>query len=96
MRLHHAGRELLLWVALLVLSSCRRDYPPVIEICILDGLGGGDCVEKDGTKLYRPPSEMKNYWTTSQDDMADFSSWCFKSTVGQAEIQLQSIRDGLR
>lgn len=96
MRQLRNGKKLLLWAALLALSSCRRDYPPVVEVCILDGVGGGDCIEKDGSKLYRAPSEMKNYWATSQDDMAQFSSWCFKSSLNQAEIELQSIRNGLR
>lgn len=87
-----SGKKLLLWVALLALSGCRKDIPPVIEICILDGLGGGDCVEKDGSKLYRPPSGMKNYWSTSADDMAAFSSWCFKtSNSQQIENQMRRI-----
>ena len=70
----------MLLVCLGLLSSCRKDPPPAIEICILDGHGGGDCVEADGKKLYRLPSEMTNYWSTGEADMKNFSSWCYGTT----------------
>lgn len=70
------GKRLLAVLALL-LASCRTSQPPTLEVCILDGFGGGDCVETDGSQLYRAPSLMKNYWSTNEGDMANFSSWCY-------------------
>jgi hypothetical protein len=61
----------------LALASCRKDKPPVIEICILDGLGGADCVEHDGSKVYRAPSELRNYVGTNPEDQAEFAAWCY-------------------
>jgi hypothetical protein len=73
------GKKLFLILACL-LSACDKSYPPPIEVCILDGLGGGDCTESDGTKLYRTPSMMKNYWATGETDISNFTSWCYGGT----------------
>lgn len=66
-------------VMTLALSGCRKDTPPAIEICIMDGFGGADCQEADGSKVYKLPSEMKNYWSTNQVDMKSFASWCYET-----------------
>lgn len=81
------GKKLLVILGFLALNSCRKDPPPAIEICILNGAGGGDCVEADGTKKFRLPSEMVNFWSTNQPDMKNFSSWCYET--GQAQIATQ-------
>lgn len=81
-----------LLVLLCVLCGCRKDQPPLIDVCILDGYGGSDCQLKDGTKVHLLPSEMKNYWSTSQGDMANFSSWCYKVNKFTAEAALQAKR----
>jgi hypothetical protein len=78
MRQHRLGKLLLLGLELL-LPSCRDSIPPKIEICIGDGFGGADCVEADGTQLYKPPSGLKNYWMSNQPDMANFTSWCYQT-----------------
>lgn len=74
---------LLLYSSLLtlaVLSSCRTSRPPPISlICIGDGFGGGDCVTDHGEKVYKSPTELKNFWMTPQDDEARFASWCYKT-----------------
>jgi len=84
----------LLLVSLACLStSCRDSQPPKIEVCILDGFGGGDCIESDGSKLYRLPSDMLNYWATSQPDEANFASWCYQAdrqTVNKAMTLISS------
>lgn len=69
--------RLLLPVLALALSSCRDSVPPKMEICIGDGLGGADCIGADGSRRYRLPSELKNYWMSNQPDMANFTSWCY-------------------
>ncbi len=70
----------------LALVSCRSDKPPAIEICQHDGLGA-ECVEKDGTHVYKVPSELTNYWMTNQQDMSAFASWCYQ--VNQETIRAQ-------
>ena len=67
-------------VSLLILFnlSCRDSLPPKIEICIFNGFGA-DCVEADGSKKYRLPSELNDYWMTSESDEANYSSWCYRS-----------------
>lgn len=78
------------------LTSCRESTPPPIEICLLDGFGGGDCIERDGSRLYRVPSSMKNYWTTSEPDEAAFAGWCYDGTAVDAEVQMNAIKRSLR
>lgn len=73
----------------LVLAACRTDKPPVIEICIGDGFGAADCIDRDGNKVYRSPSELQNYWMSPQQDMAAFSSWCYKVNKEVIESEMQ-------
>lgn len=80
----------------LVLGSCRTDSPPPKEICILDGFGGGDCIESDGSKLYRPPSQMINYWSTNQPDIQAFVSWCYNIPLSSAAKKMEEINDSAR
>lgn len=75
----------------LALSACRSSTPPKIEVCILDGYGGADCVERDGSKLYRKPSELTNFWATNQVDQAAFASWCYKATPDQVSAAMAYI-----
>lgn len=85
------------WLCLalvIFLSSCRTDQPPPIEpICTLDGLGGGNCVHSDGTKVYLKPSEMKNFWTTSPDGIAKFSAWCYDVPENQVRSSLETMKN---
>ena len=74
------------------LASCRHSQPPEISIiCILDGFGGGDCVNSIGEKIYRAPSEMTNFWATTQGDMANFSSWCYDTNPKNVERVMQGL-----
>lgn len=65
----------------LTLSACRKDPPPPIMICVLDGVGGADCVDKLGAQVYLPPSKLKNFWATSEEDMQAFSGWCYGAST---------------
>lgn len=94
MRPHKRGSLLLVALALLPLS-CRNSVPPKIEICIGDGVGGADCIEPDGTKMFRLPSQLQNYWMTSEADEANFSSWCYESTKNVAEIGMKNIKEDI-
>lgn len=79
------------------LLSCRSDKPPIIEpICILDGLGAGDCVMGDGSQRYMSPSEMKNMWATSQTSQANFVAWCYDISPKTADAALRSIKGQLQ
>lgn len=78
-------------VLALSLSSCRHDTPPSIEICIGDGFGGADCIEKDGSRLYRSPSALKNYWLTNEADEAAYASWCYKTSSTSIEPVMREI-----
>lgn len=93
MRLLKRGAMLCL---VLALSSCRKSIPPQIEICILDGAGGGDCIEPDGSKRYRAPTDMGNYWATSQEDISAFSSWCYGTKLENAKAMMGKIEEEAR
>lgn len=97
MWLRKHGKQLLvgLVVALSILLSCRSSKPAPMEICIIDGLGGGDCVEADGTRKYRLPSQMTNYWATNQQDEAAFASWCYNAPVGAVKSEMEHIQGQL-
>lgn len=91
MKLLKNGRPLCLALAL-SFSGCRTSKPPVIEICIGDGAGGANCVESDGSRKYRLPSEMKNYWATNQPDQARFAAWCYDTNEANIETVMASIK----
>lgn len=87
----------LLFLALgLALSSCRESTPPPLEICILDGHGGGDCIESDGSRLYRVPSSMANYWATNEPDQRSFSAWCYDGNPVDAANYMNQIKRTLK
>lgn len=90
MQQHWLGKMLL--VGLVSLLSCRNSIPPKIEICIGDGFGGADCVEADGTKKYRPPSELLDYWSTNETDMQAFSSWCYDAGMPSTRKSLKIVK----
>lgn len=86
------GKWLLASLGLLLIDGCRDSVPPKIEVCIGDSIGGADCVEADGSKKYRLPSELINYWMTSEPDEANFSSWCYDTSLKNAQNGMQSIK----
>jgi hypothetical protein len=93
---HKTGKLFLVALGLLALSACRDSVPPKIEVCIGDGFGGADCVEADGSKLYKSPSALENYWMTSQPDEANFASWCYDTTPAVAKIGMEKIKSKIR
>ncbi len=87
------GRMHLAVLALfLSLGGCRTDKPPVIEVCILDGHGGGDCTEADHLPKYRLPSEMNDYWCTNQADEAAFVGWAYGVPAKTAAAGMELVR----
>lgn len=76
----------------LLASSCRTSVPPKIEICLGDGFGGADCVETDGTQLYRAPSALKDYWMTNQNDETNFASWCYAVSAEDVRPAMAQIK----
>ena len=86
------GKRPFLAAALLLISGCRTQPAPIIEVCILDGFGGGDCVEPDGTKIYKMPSQMKNYWSTNESDEARYAAFCNDASPEQVRFMMNSIR----
>lgn len=97
MRQQKRGKKRSLALALLLpslfLSGCRKSQPPKIEICIGDGFGGADCIEADGSHLYRSPSSLKNYWMTSQPDEANYASWCYDASPSAVTPAMDRIRE---
>lgn len=88
---------LLLSVSLaLAIPSCRTSLPPKIENCVLDGFGGGDCVEVDESKMYRPPSKMTDYWCTNEPNMASFTSWCYDTSTEVTSRAMSQIKEKAR
>lgn len=90
------GRRLLAVLVFLTISGCRTDNPPAKEVCILDGFGGGDCVEADGSKKYRAPSEMVNYWSTNEADAENFFSWCYKTGKSTIKNSMEAIQASVK
>lgn len=91
LRLRKRGKLLLASLALLLPSGCRDSIPPKIEICILDGTGGGDCVEADGSQVHKTPDELLNYWATNQVDESNFSSWCYDTSSSVVNAGMDRI-----
>lgn len=89
-------------------SSCRRSSPPKIDICLGDGVGGGDCLLREGSRLrgiciklrdagwYCPPSALENAWMTTQEDMAAYSSWCHDTSQKNVKAHMRAIREAVR
>lgn len=78
-------------LALLAVSGCRTDAPPAQELCALNGLGAGDCVEIDGSQLTRPPSQMVNYVARSPSIEKAYDSWCYDTTPETIEPVMQMM-----
>ena len=48
--------------------------------------GGGDCVEVDGTKVFKTPSQMNNYWCTNESDEERYASYCNDTSTETVKI----------
>lgn len=88
------GKPSLVALALLLASGCRDSVPPKIEICILDGSGGADCVEADGSKKFRLPSELQNYWSTNEPDQSNLISWCYGASLEDTLKVMDQVKSG--
>lgn len=89
------------WLSLVLgflLSSCRTSKPPALSIiCLGDGVGGADCVDSVGNKIYKKPSELLNYWMTTEVDEQNFASWCYGGGSGGAvKAGMESIKNQVR
>lgn len=84
--------------ACLCLFACRSSTPPKLSIvCILDGYGGADCVDANGNKIYKAPSELTNFWATTETDEQNFTQWCYGSGSSNAVAAgMKSIKESLR
>lgn len=74
-----------------VLSACRSSTSPPIDVCIGDGFGGADCVLASGDVAYRSPSELKNFWMTTQDHMRQYSAWCYDTNAANVDPAMAEI-----
>jgi len=84
-------------VVLLSLLGCRKDQPPKISIiCLGDGFGGADCTLADGSHVSKLPSELKDFWMTTNTDMANFASWCYGGSPPAAKVMLRSMKAEIR
>lgn len=89
-------------IAIIVLatitSGCpRKDPPPKISvICIGDGFGGADCVTSDGQNVYKSPSELKDFWMTTENDQANYSAWCYGTTPKVTAKVMRQMRVAIK
>lgn len=87
-------------LACLFLFSCRESSPPQLSIiCLGDGFGGADCVDSSGNKVYKSPSQLLNYWMTTEADEQNFSSWCYGGDAPAAaavKIGMSDIKDQVK
>lgn len=80
--------------SLFLLSGCRDSQPPQLSvICIGDGFGGADCVDSSGNKVYKSPSQLLNYWMTTQGDEANFAGWCYDTNSSAAQARMAEIQE---
>jgi hypothetical protein len=84
-------KRLLALLALSAVSACRTDTPPVQELCALNGLGAGDCVEPGGATIIKPPSEMVNYICRSPAYEQAYDAFCFDTSQAQVRPTLVMI-----
>jgi len=112
MRQQMLGRLLLASLALLSISGCRSDKPPVISIiCLGDGFGGADCSlganatapagcsasdPTQPTHVYCLPSALTNFWMTSEADESAWASWCYGSAPQASRAVLKTMRQEIR
>jgi len=79
-----------------LMLGCRTSKPPSISIiCIGDGAGGADCVDSAGNKVYKKPSELKNFWMTTQYDEANFTAWCYDTSPAKAAKAMSAIKKNI-
>lgn len=86
------------WITLfflIAMSACRDSTPPVIEICTTVATGGADCRERDGSHVFKTPSEMDNYWCTNQQDEAAFASWAYDAPVSKINAGMKNIQQSM-
>ena len=65
-------------------------------ICIGDGFGGADCSTAAGTHIYKSPSELKDYWMTTQTDEANFASWCYDAPPSLVKQSMDSMKASIK
>lgn len=90
-----------------ILTDCRSDHPPPIDVGTGDGFGGGDFVLVPGSPLialcqpeevngkkgyYCPPTALNQAWITSQWSMARFASWCYGAPIGEVTSVMEATR----
>ena len=61
----------------LFLVACRKDAPPPVTTCILNGTGIGFCTKPDGTQHKLLPSQMKGFTSMSPEDTKAYVTWCY-------------------
>ncbi len=88
----------LLFSLVFLTTGCpRKDPPPEISIiCIGDGFGGANCVLAGGVRIYKAPSELKNFWMTTEVDEANYSSWCYKIPVRTTNAAMAQIENQIK
>lgn len=81
--------------ALFYFSSCRNSTPPSIEVCLLSPAGGAACVERDGSHVFKVPSEITNYWCTNQADEAAFAAWAYDASPKATQSAMRKIAQNI-
>jgi len=83
----------LVLLVLLISSGCRKDQPPALSIiCLGDGVGGADCSTSEGKRVHKLPSELKNYWMTTNNDFQNFSAWCYQIDAKSIKQEIEAKR----
>ena len=91
------GALLLVLLGLLPLEGCRDSVPPVFSvICLGDGIGGADCSLPGGASEHLLPSQLKNFWMTTNADMQNYTAWCYQTTPAVAAKGMSEIAEGIR
>jgi hypothetical protein len=97
MRLHWPGKTPFLIPLFLLLSSCRDSTPPVLSIiCIGDGVGGADCVDSTGAQVHKDPSDLLNFWMTTEADEQNFTSWCYDESESKIQNAMRGVKEHIR
>lgn len=78
-------------LASLAVSACRTDSPPPQELCALNGVGLGDCIEPGGAQAIKPPSQMVNYVCRSPATEQAYDAWCYNTSEANVAPVMQML-----
>lgn len=81
----------------LLLAGCpSKSNPPSLSvICIGDGHGGADCVTSAGQNVYKSPTDLLNFWMTTEVDQQNYASWCYGAKPSEVATTMAVMKKNI-